>query len=142
MRILGMPRCFQRQMPMVLTVADARGDFTVAGLGHARCCQRQVPMVQTVQKPLEMPQLHFIDKFVGIPVLLKVQTSRRRRSFPQLQYIHKVVDVLVVLVELVPQVQAVKKTVEIPNLQIVKKVVEIHEIQAVQGSRTPESFGF
>ena len=26
-------------------------------------------MVQTVQKPLEMPQLHFIDKFVGIPVL-------------------------------------------------------------------------
>ena len=30
--------------------------------------QRQVPLVLTVQKPVEFPQVQFLDRFVGMPV--------------------------------------------------------------------------
>ena len=64
------------------------------------------------------------------------------RQIFQLQCTDDVVDVPAVLVVLDPRVQAVEKTVDIPHLQIVNKVVEIPEIQMVQGTQTPESFGF
>ena len=71
---------------------------------------------------------------VDIPVVAQ-------RKIFQLQYTDDVVDVPAVLVVLDPRCKP-WKTVEIPHLQIVKKVVEIPEIQMVQGTQTPESFGF
>merc|ERR1712196_350581 len=103
--------------------------------------QRGVPMVQTVQRPVEVPQIQYVDEVVEVPVTKQrqvpmVQTVQRPVEVPQVQIIDEVVDVPVTKQRHVPQVQTVEKVVEIPQLQVVERVVEAPQVgQTVQGAQ-------
>ena len=152
---------------LLANCAEARGDPTGADLGQVVdlpvvvvVVRRQVPMVLAVHrlvvvmdlsmlKTFQVRQLQFIDKFVVSQTRLSLSLLcwscwfHRCRSWRRQLATHCYgVDVLVLQTVLDPRVQSVEKTVVIPHLQIIKKVVEIPEIQTVQGTQTPESFGF
>ena len=74
---------------------------------------------QTVQKTVEVPQVQYTDRIVGVPVTA-------HRQVPTIQTTQKTVAV--------PQVMA--KTVEIPQLPFAEKIVENPETQMFQGTQT------
>ena len=74
--------------------------------------QRQIHVSPDVQKTIEMPQLHFTDDVVDVPVVLVVQA---------------------------PLVQVMMKTVQISQLPFIEKISVIPEIRTVPGTQTSES---
>ena len=93
--------------------------------------QRQVSTAQTVQKAVEVPLSQFTD---NNPVVaqrqISMETVQRNIETPQLQHCDEVVDVPdVLVVEQVPHVCVVKKTVEDPQFEIVEKTVQNPETQ-------------
>ena len=54
-------------------------------------------MVQTVQKPMEIPQVHFLDKIVGIPRCCATTGAQKPVEIAQLLFLDRFVDMPVVV---------------------------------------------
>ena len=85
--------------------------------------QRHVPLVLTVQKPVEIPQVQFLDKFVAMPVVVQRQMSvvltvQKPGEIAQLQILDRFVDMPVVSATTSAHGLDCVKTVEVPQLFI------------------------
>ena len=87
--------------------------FTEVVVDTPVVAQRQIAIVvQTVQTNMEIPQLHYCDEVIDVPVVLVVQA---------------------------PLVQVMMKTVQISQLPFIEKISVIPEIRTVPGTQTSES---
>ena len=74
------------------------------------------PIAQTVEKTLDVPQVQYADKIVGVPVVTQrrvptIQTAQGTVEVPQVQFLDRMVGVLVVT-----QRQAPQKTIEVSKI--------------------------
>ena len=106
---------------------------------------RQVPMNQKVQKTVDVPQVQYMDKIVGVPSVMQRQVSsilivQETVEVPQVQFPGRVVDAPVVMQRQVScpsqdriQECTIEATIDVPIPQMMEKTIEFVK---VDGSRT------
>ena len=104
--------------------------------------QRKWPVIQEkmnqVTKPIEFPQMQFLDKagdmLVGMQRhVLMAQTVQKTVEVPPLQFTDKVSDILVEAPrQISPMVQTVQKTIETQQLQCIDKVIDVPVVLVAQ----------
>eukprot|EP00435_Cladocopium_sp_Y103_P049502 s1614_g14.t4 len=89
-----------------------------------------VPVEKVVKKPVDVPQIQYVDKIVDVPVQKQrhvpvIQKVPKIVEVPTLEYVDHVVHVPITQHRHVPVVQTVKKHVEVPVVKYEDEILHV-----------------
>ena len=134
------PMVLQREAPMIQKMLKTADDSTIRGkiaellrLNASESEDEQLslkeyvdvpyanPITQTVEKTVEVPQMQYTDRIVGVPVV----TQRR---IPTVQTAQRTVEVpKIVSHDKIPQ-RTAEQVMDIPIHQVVEEIIEVFEV--------------